>query len=380
MAFVTFFSIALAIYLGFFYERKPSLTATINSLSPVFDVVRPVSGLDISYGNINLRESKKSLWSVDITLRNDGNEGIRIVDFDPNAPLRVFIKDAQIVDRPTLTASNNYLSQNIQLTAAKNYVTLSPVIIEPDDSVTINFLVLGAEGIRPAVQVLGKIAGIRNITLRSADSTSANITFWQQTVSGGPLVQIARAPVYFFCFILMIAVIGTLITAISSPFSRLRARREKEQRAQQIRTIRSENAFDQKMNGLADEYIENGIAPIARIAKDVSVAETRSAIYTLLDEGRDPETAKKHKTAIGPILKKEKIDYLSKLRLIGVENGNPIGITELTEALRNFCKLIGRDLEDLAEQARSDYVMNAVEAELNRTRIAHEDQARQAKG
>lgn len=59
MAVVALVSIGIAIYSGFFYEKKATLNATISNLSPVFDVVKPVGGLDISYGGVNLREAKK---------------------------------------------------------------------------------------------------------------------------------------------------------------------------------------------------------------------------------------------------------------------------------------------------------------------------------
>ncbi|PTB19572.1 hypothetical protein C9I57_17995 [Trinickia symbiotica] len=355
MASVTFFSIALAVYQGFFYERKPLLIATVNSLSPVFDVVKPVGGLDISYAGVNLREAKKSLWSVDLTLRNEGNSEIKLDDFDPNAPVRVLVKSAQVVDKPSLTTSNQYLSANVKLITGIADVSITPVIIEPEDTITINFLILGAEGVRPTIEILGKIAGMKTIPLRTIDSSSNGKSWWQQVVGADALwVQIVRGPIYLLCTIFTVAIFTLLAAAASSPFTRWQNKRDRDLRIQEIRRIRLEKLFDQKTNALAEEYIENGIGSIAQIASEAARAESKIDAHQIIGGIEDEEAAKSLKKMIGAVMPKRATERLSKLGLIGLEDGKPIGVVELNEALEAFCQLIGNSREELIKTANKN--------------------------
>lgn len=351
MAVVTFFSIALAIYLGFFYEKRPMLVGTVNSLSPVFDVLRPVGGLDISYGGVNLREAKKSLWSVDLTFRNEGNAGIRRDDFDPNAPVQIAVKDAQVVDRPSVATSNEYLTKNVKITAGANEISISPAIIEPGDTITINFLVLGAEAVRPRIAVMGKIAGMKTIPLMSSDTTADGKSWWGQIVGADSIwIQLIRAPIYFFAFFFEIAILALLVAAVTNPFSKIRDAKERRARAEEIRKLRRESLFDQRENSLADEYIENGIASVAKIAKEAKKAQAIVEACNTIRNGGDDEAITKAIAALRPPMSQWAINRLSDLRLITVEDGKPVGVSELNSAVRNFCQKIGKNPDDLIKQ------------------------------
>ncbi|PLY59563.1 hypothetical protein HBH1_02073 [Herbaspirillum sp. BH-1] len=348
MAAVTFLSVALAIYLGFFYEKKPMLVGTINSLSPVFDVLKPVGGLDISYRGVNLREAKKSLWSVELTLRNDGSAAIKRDDFDPDAPVRIAVKDAQVVDRPSLSASNEYLSENVKITPGASHVALSPAIIEPGDTITINFLVLGAEGSRPTINILGKISGMQTIPLSSAESTTNRKSWWIRTVQADSIwIQLLRGPTYFIAFLGGSAFIALFIAAITSPFARIRETRARRSRNEEIRKLRREHAFDQRENSLADEYIEKGVRSIAKIAKEVSAAQLTIDARNTIENGGDEEAVNKVIEMLDAPMSERTIKRLTNLNLITVEDGNPVGVVELYAAVRSFCQKIGKSPDEL---------------------------------
>ncbi|WP_217478504.1 hypothetical protein [Pararobbsia alpina] len=348
MAVVTFFSIALAVYLGFFFERRPSLVATVNSMSPVFDVVKPVGGLDISYAGVNLREAKKSLWSVDLTLRNEGNSDIRLDDFDPHSPVRIVVNSGQVVNKPTLTTSNRYLADNVRLITENSDVAITPAIIDADDSININILVMGAEGVRPVIYVTGKIAGMKAIPLRTVDSSTDGKSVWRKVFGADAIwIQFLRLPVYFFGFFALLGILAVLGFAITAPFDRIKERRKREVRAEEIKKIRLANTLDQKANALAEEYIENGDSSIAAIAHETSIAYAKSCVYDAMSNSGVADLTDKTRLSVGPILQKWALDRFSKLGLVGLKDGEPVGISELNQALDTFCALIGRDRTDL---------------------------------
>lgn len=357
MAAVALISIGIAVYSSFFYEKKPILNAAISNLSPVFDVVKPVGGLDISYDGVNLREAKKSLWSTEVTLRNDGNVGIKKDDFDSAAPVRLIVRGAQIVDRPSIMASNTYLANYVKVIVVGDYIEISPIIMEPGDSIAINFLILGADNARPDVQVQGKVAGIKSINLTNADSSSDGPSLWQKITGATSIwIQIARAPVYCVLFISLLVCFALTMALITVPFDALKNRKAKAERAEQIREIRRENVFDQRMNALADEYVENGFYPISEVAKRLAGAAKRAKLKGFVTQHGDEETANELKKIIGDDLSKEGIDVLSRLKLIRKEGGSDINIAELDESLEKFCVLVGKTRAELAkENAESRY-------------------------
>ncbi|WP_175133462.1 hypothetical protein [Achromobacter pulmonis] len=357
MAAVTLFSLILAVYFGMFYERKPALTAVVNSLSPVFDVLKPVGGLDISYGGIDLREAKKSLWSADLTLRNEGNSEVRLDSFDSNAPVRISVQEAQIVDRPSALTSNDYLRDHVKLITDANSIVIAPIIIEPGDTISVNFLILGAEGNRPKIEILGKIAGMRGIPLTSIDSSAEQGSWFSQAVGANSIwVQLIRTPIYFFAFLVLIAVLVLLGSAISTPFSRFAESRQQRTRREEIRKLRREHAFDQRENSLADEYIERGLNSIRSIARTTHSAKSKlKAMETICSMG-DTAEIRHAALEIGPPMTPMSKKRLISLGLIAVEDGKITGIEDLDTSIRRLCEKLGKNHDELIKEGRKHYV------------------------
>jgi hypothetical protein len=165
---------AIGIY-GLLVEHEAELRISGISLSTVFDIHQAVGGLEVSYAGENLRTSKKTLWSATLTMQNTGKASIRKGDFDELAPVGLLITNGEIVDKPTSNGSNEYINKNIRILATKNELTISPIILEPNDFVRMNFLILGPEGAPPSIAAKGKIAGIRAIELDRLKATSKHL-------------------------------------------------------------------------------------------------------------------------------------------------------------------------------------------------------------
>ncbi|WP_198388981.1 hypothetical protein [Burkholderia ubonensis] len=295
---------------------------------------------------------KKSLWSTEVTLRNDGNSGIRKDDFDNGAPVRVIVNNAQIVDRPTLMASNAYLVENARAVSAGGYIEVSPVIMEPGDAISISFLILGADNARPDIRISGKIAGVRSINLMSADSPEDDRSIFRQVIGGASSIwiQIIRAPVYFFLFVSMLAVIALTGALVTAPIDALKSRRERDRRAEKIREIRLGNAFDQRMNALADEYVEHGFPSIYQVSRRLSGVARRVRVKDFIDKFADEKLAAELKGIVGADFTEEGVRVLARLKLIKGDGNEVIDIPMLEESLEKFCAAMGMTRADLAKE------------------------------
>ena len=115
MAIVSIFSVGLAVYQGFFYEKRGQISIYLDPPTRVFDLHQSIGGLEVSYGGEDLRKKNETLWIVNVSIRNTGNAEIRKGDYDEQVPLGLAIDEGQIVDAPKLRTSVNYLQQNLKI-------------------------------------------------------------------------------------------------------------------------------------------------------------------------------------------------------------------------------------------------------------------------
>ncbi|SFL87388.1 hypothetical protein [Variovorax sp. OV329] len=289
MAAVAIFSIALAVYQGFFYERKPELTVKIDALSPVFDIHQPVGGLSVSYSGEDLRSAKKALWVFKATISNTGNAELKKGDYDEKAPWGLDVLNAQVVDHPTLVTSNAYLEKNLLIEAGKNSIKFSPVIFEPGDSAEITLLLLGPEAVKPEVRVAGKIAGIKSILLVGPNSPEDGLSVWRQAIRGDSFwVHLVRGVVYF---ILTFAILILLIVSslgVSSAVDSLKEKRHKAERQARIREYRRHSELGKVSRYLMDVYMDKGADEFTRLARAVEDRLEREATIARLQESAVP--------------------------------------------------------------------------------------------
>ncbi|MDM0082914.1 hypothetical protein QTI17_20175 [Variovorax sp. J31P179] len=346
MAFAAIFGIALAVYQGFFYERKPELTVRVDALSPVFDIHQPVGGLSISYGGEDLRSAKKTLWVLKATISNTGNAELRKGDYDDRAPLGLEVRLAEVVDQPTVHTSNAYLSENLRVVPEKHSVRLTPVILEPGDSLELTLLLLGPESNRPEIVPVGKIAGLRGIVYLGPNAPEDSTSVWRQSIQGDSLlVHPIRAIIYFFGTLLFLSLFAALAIAVTSPFRTWKEHREKQSRQTQMREYRRHGELGRAQRFLIDIYIEKGADNLKRVARVIRKLEAVEDSVRLLEEkGATEEEIKKffNRTIFFPQYMSESVekDLRAAQLLEGDEvnkklNGNlPAALEELSAFLK----------------------------------------------
>lgn len=249
-------------------------------------------------------------------------------------------------------ASNAYLVENARAVSAGGYIEVSPVIMEPGDAISISFLILGADNARPDIRISGKIAGVRSINLMSADSPEDDRSIFRQVIGGASSIwiQIIRAPVYFFLFVSMLAVIALTGALVTAPIDALKSRRERDRRAEKIREIRLGNAFDQRMNALADEYVEHGFPSIYQVSRRLSGVARRVRVKDFIDKFADEKLAAELKGIVGADFTEEGVRVLARLKLIKGDGNEVIDIPMLEESLEKFCAAMGMTRADLAKE------------------------------
>lgn len=284
MAVVAIVGFGLAIYQGFFYERRGDISVIVDPPAKVFDIHKSVGGLDVSYAGENLRISKKTLWVISANLKNSGNAEIKKGDFDDQAPLGLLVDGGQIVDTPSLHASAEYLQAHFTAVKHDNGVVFTPSILEPGDTVFISFLVLGAENSSPTISAVGKIAGIKSIIVRNSQREQS-FSLWKSIAYAEKWwIQPLRFFFYLFSGVFSIAIVGGFLAAIINPFEAIKSRKDKSARQAEIDKYKHGQPLNKEARALTLIYIDGGRASLATIHQALDVLKSRAVLKAKLKE------------------------------------------------------------------------------------------------
>lgn len=290
MGLVALVGISLSIYLGFFYERKPELIVSVEGLSKVFDLHRPVGGLEVSYSGQNLRTSQTTLWVLTVKVKNTGNAVVHKGDYDEGAPLGLAVNGAVIAEPPTVKADTDYLKKSLQVSHLDDRVSFSPVILEAGDFFEATLLLLGPESNVPTVMPVGKVAGVKSITLLTSDSPSLEKSVWVQTIDATSIwVHLLRVPIYLIGFFITLVLLMLPVMAIITPFERLRAKRDERERKEKVRKYKPYEELSKESRYLLDIYESRGLAGLERVARYLNVYSTRRSLIEQYGDTIDRE-------------------------------------------------------------------------------------------
>lgn len=347
MAILAIVGFGLAIYTGFFYEKRGELTILVDAVSRVFDVYQPVGGLEISYAGENLRTTKKALWIVSFTVINSGNAEIRKGDYDDQVPFGLQFMEGEVVETPTIKTKVEYLSHNLKVTTKRNSVSLSPVIFEPRDEVQISVLLLGSETTKPTIVPMGKIAGIRSINLTSQDGKLTERSGWAMITQADNLwVHPARAIVYSFGGLLAwIILMLIFIAVIFLPIERIKKWFLVSQRRKKVAIYRANEALDGNSRRLIGLYISDGADALKETAAVIDLLKRRTTLIESIQDRVDPEQLRKILRSTEPVYVKSSL--FIKLKTLGLINNSELKITYaegLEENLKDLSQFLEIDL------------------------------------
>lgn len=283
MAAVALLSMVFAIYQTFIYERKGEIGLTIAPPAKVLDIHKAVGGLEVSYGGENLRDSKKTLWVISATIRNEGNAEIRKIDFDENDPVGFYVEKGKIVDNPSLRTSVPYLQRNFKLSQVENKITVSPSILEPGDTVFVSFLVLGDEISPPSISPLGKIAGAGDVQFKSSEDAKGSATSDNLIFTDALWLQPLRMVIYTLFFMVTIAVIASLVNAIKAPLSKVKNLKKERCRRAAIDKFKRGESVSREVRAVGLMYIEQGEISLFRLGVVLRAFRQRAELRKKLE-------------------------------------------------------------------------------------------------
>jgi len=253
----------LSLYTEFIRDRRPQLRFEVISDASVLDVRERLGNLDILYVGVDIAKAHKSLRVIVLRVTNEGQTDILKTHYDDKAPLGFRVSRGTLLRAEVLSTSTPYLRQTLRVQAQiPDTAIFEPVILEANEWFTVKSLILHAEGTRPELEAIGKIAGVRSI--RRVDSTGVVIEpgFFVRSFAGGLGIQATRLVVYFLGLIAALVAIVVPIVTVVGAISKRRRRR----RVAQFKSITKLELGDRD-EFVFRRYIENDIAYVLMLQR-----------------------------------------------------------------------------------------------------------------
>lgn len=348
MAILAVFGAVFAIYSTFYYEKRPEITIRTDSLSRVFDLYKPVGNLKILYADQDLRSSRKQLWTMNITVTNSSEADIRKVDFDEAVPFGLSFSNAQIVDVPTLSASDQYLQEHLRMKVNGNQIILSPTMLDSQDSFGISLLLLSSDTSTPTVNGLGKIAGLKQFKMESFDTKASNKSWWKMLVEADAFwVQLARPFVYGIGGLIVLTLLVVASISVATPFTRFAENRKKEKRRTEISKFNPHKDFSRETRALSELYISLGSHGLEQAWKAFCMVKRRLELTQQLGMIKDEGLFLSIITTLAPIKKTYWIfEELSKKGLINLADETPNFPDSFEVSLKELASYVGLELKE----------------------------------
>ena len=266
----------ITIYTEFFRIDTPSMIVEVLNDTNVLDVKEDVNELKIYYGAVDIKSLNQTLSVLFLRIKNDGGAPILNGYYDKKYPLTIVLAEGKFLKVEQTSSTNDYLlSSAIPSIETEQRILLPEIILESGESYTIKILTLHSSESEVELNVLGKIAGIKEIKLLKNIGEEKIASYWDQVLSGDTWIQLGRLPIYFFGLIFSLVLIIAPI-AIASDFLSKRKRKI---------IVNQYKAYDSseitKHHGVVFEsYIEDGLSSLAE-AKEVLAK--RSNLIKYLD-------------------------------------------------------------------------------------------------
>ncbi|ATC95053.1 hypothetical protein [Pseudoalteromonas tunicata] len=273
---------SLTIYTEFFRVDNPELIVEVLNDTNVLDVKEDMNELKVFYGDVDIKSLNQTLSVVFLRIKNDGGAPILKGYYDDKYPLNLTIKDGKFLKSEQVSSTNDYLkSSALPIIDTERSILLPGIILEHGESYTIKVLALHSAGSDVELNVLGKIAGVREIRLTKSIDSEEEISFWSKVIAGDIFVHLARIPIYFFGFIFSIILMIAPIAIASDFFSK----RKRRKVIKQYKLYIKEDITD-KHEFLFESYIDDGLVPVAEAKETLSDKEK---LKKVVRKGLNPE-------------------------------------------------------------------------------------------
>lgn len=244
---------SLTIY-SFFHEKKPDITIEILNESNVLDVHKPLEDLSIYFQGEDIKENNLNLRIYTLKIENTGEVDILQNYFDRNKIWGLQFNHGRIIEARLLNSNSDYIKEELKPEImGENKIKLEQIVFDKKTFFSLEILVLHSKDKSPEIFPIGKIAGIENTILIETWRNQIKQSFLNTVFTGGVLVHIFRAFVYFFLFIVGLFVLIRVPSFITEKFI-------KNTRKKQIKYLYSEKESKEPFKKiLIEKYIDYGI-------------------------------------------------------------------------------------------------------------------------
>jgi len=163
--------IIITVWYAKFTPGAKSIELTIASKSALNDIGESnINDLEIAFEGEYIDNPSLTV----LTIENNGLESIRSSDFEKN--LKIILDDDVNILKVSKSSSNPGWLEPI-IVAAESTVELSPILLNPNDSISINIL---SDGYPSEIETQSRIAGITTIEVEKEDHSqrSSNLKYW----------------------------------------------------------------------------------------------------------------------------------------------------------------------------------------------------------
>jgi hypothetical protein len=259
----------ITIYNEFIKNPNPSLSVQILSDTNVLDVRENVPELKIVYDDVDIKSLSQTLSVVVFKVQNLGGAPLLNSYYEEKAVPTLTLTSGKFIKVEQVGTTNDYLTTSAQpVLVGQSSLQLPKVILEPGESYTLKALLLHGPRSGLPFKATGKVAGTKEIPVVAVEAEGKKESFWQGVISGSPSTQLARTPVYFFGFILLLAIIIFPVAFVSDKaeaFSRSRT-------VKQFRRHYSGEIAEAETKVLG-VYQNHGLSPLARTREVVGDEE-----------------------------------------------------------------------------------------------------------
>jgi hypothetical protein len=201
----------VAIYTEFIRQDFPSLRFETLTDAGVLDVKERVADLQVTYKGVDIEKAGKALRVSVVRITNVGRDSITVNDYDAKIPFGISVHNGELVRAELITSTNQYLRTFLQVAVGGHTAVLTPVIWDPQDSVTLKLLILHDQGNSPRIEPVGKIARVSAFEI--VDETAAqneNWAFVKRAFGGSAWIQVSRLVIYSLTFVVTLGLLVSL--------------------------------------------------------------------------------------------------------------------------------------------------------------------------
>ena len=274
----------IAIYTSFLQDKNPKLEFIVETKTSVLDLKEDIKNLDILYKGINIKKQDKNLSIITLCILNNSDVNILKGFYDDLSPVKIFVENADIVDKPqVISTSNQYLKENVKVHLdSTGCIYLPKLILEGQESFSISLLLLHKNGVEPEILAHGKIAGQRNgIQVKTTYQQKSELDFWDKILFGNIWVHLVRFLGYLFSFIILALAIVIPTALISESISESRKKKR-------VKNYKSKKEIENspETDAVFDLYLDNSLDVLVRCQK-LLANESRLRVTLRSTERRD---------------------------------------------------------------------------------------------